>query len=147
MTGQRGHGGAQTLPVRTAFRRYVLTGCALLLGDLALFLSLTHAGIAPAVAQAASRGAGAIFGFIAHKRYSFRHGGMDERGLLSQGSGYGALTLAGVALSPFILALALRLCGERLLVAKLAAEVVLAGLNFIAMRWLFRSQPRSAATP
>ncbi|PZX33990.1 conserved membrane hypothetical protein [Cupriavidus phytorum] len=146
MTGQRGHGGAQTLLVRTTFGRYVLTGCALLLADLALFLLLAHAGIAPAAAQAVSRGAGAIVGFIAHKRYSFRHGGVDARSLVSQGSGYGALTLAGVALSPLILTLALWLSGERLLVAKLAVEVVLAGLNFVAMRWLFRPHPHPAAT-
>lgn len=147
MTGQRGHGSTHTPPARAAFGRYVLTGCALLLADLALFLALTHAGIAPAAAQAASRGTGAIIGFVAHKCYSFRHGGVDARGLLSQGGGYGALTLAGVALSPIILALALRLCGERLLVAKLAAEVVMAGLNFMAMRWLFRPRQRCAATP
>ncbi|SOY64615.1 GtrA family protein [Cupriavidus taiwanensis] len=145
MTSRHRRGGVQALPVRTTFGRYVLTGCALLLADVALFLSLTHAGVAPAAAQVASRGAGAIVGFVAHKGYSFRHGGVAAHGLLSQGGGYGVLTLAGVALSPVVLALALRLCGERLLVAKLAAEVVMAGLNFVAMRWLFRA--RAASTP
>lgn len=145
MTGQHRHGGVHALPVRTTFGRYVVTGCALLLADIALFLSLTHAGVAPAAAQAASRGAGAIIGFVAHKGYSFRHGGVDAHGLLSQGGGYGVLTLAGVALSPVVLTLALRLCGERLLVAKLAAEVVMAVVNFVAMRWLFRA--RAAGTP
>ena len=143
MTGRHRHRGVHARPVRTTFGRYVLTGCGLLLVDLALFLSLAHAGVAPAAAQVASRVAGAIIGFVAHRGYSFRHGGVDAHGLLSQGGGYGVLTLAGVAFSPVVLALALRCCGERLLLAKAAAEVVMAGLNFIAMRWLFRARPAS----
>lgn len=133
--------------MRTAFGRYLLTGSALFLTDLALFLSLTCAGIAPGAAQLASRGTGALIGFIAHKRYVFASVGATGRRLFWQGGGYGLLMLAGVLLSPFVLALMLWLSTGRLLIAKLGAEVLMACLNFVAMRWLFRARAPRAGAP
>ncbi|EYS85228.1 hypothetical protein CF68_12745 [Cupriavidus sp. SK-4] len=126
---------------------YLLTGGALFLADLVLFLSLTYASVAPAAAQAVSRGVGALIGFFAHQRYAFRHAGKRRRGLLSRGGGYGALMLVGVLLSPVVLSLMLWLSGERLLIAKLAAEAVMAAFNFVVLRWLFVGRPGHTGTP
>jgi putative flippase GtrA len=127
--------------------RYLIVGGVLFAVDLAVFLLLFEVlGVAPAVAQLAARGSGALIGFFAHRHYTFRAALPSPRfGLGIQGGGYLSVALATFFLSPVVLVLALDALGSRAIPAKIVTEAVLVTLTYLAMRFLFGRAVRTGS--
>lgn len=128
------------------FRRYLLAGAALFLLDLAVFLALTRFGSSSiSMAQWISRATGAAVGFAVHKRFSFADKHAWPRRPRGQAWAYGALTIAGIVLSPLVLGQVAALTGYRMVPTKIIAEAVMIGFNFVVMRRIFRQREKRAA--
>jgi putative flippase GtrA len=118
---------------------YLLAGLAQLALDWALFVVLSHAGVALALANFAGRVCGAALGFWLNGRYTFSDGGrarLERRHLLRFVPAWLALT----ALSTLLLMLVERQFNlQAAWLAKPAVEALVAAIGFVVWRqWVFR---------
>lgn len=118
---------------------FLLAGLAQLLLDWALFVALSHAGLALVAANLAGRVAGAVLGFWLNGRFTFADAGRArlERGHLGR---FVLAWLALTALSTALLALlAQRYDLQAAWLAKPAVEALMAAIGFLVWRqWVFR---------
>lgn len=130
------------------FLRYLAVGGTLFVIDFALFLVLVRgAGVDLRAAQAISRSAGAAVGFFGHRYLSFRASG-DRAAFhwVGQGVGYAvAAAILNVVVSPFVVWAMFVVLADRLVLAKLASDAVMALVSYVLLRAVFRT--RRAETP
>ena len=122
--------------------RYLVIGGMLFLVDLSVFLLLKRLGLPTSLAQLSSRSVGALLGFVAHKRITFRN--VDNRSsvLALQGGGYLLATLLTILISPFVVSGIEILIPRQLVVVKIVSEILMVIASYLAMRIVFRS-PRA----
>lgn len=128
--------------IRHRLVRYLLVGGALFALDAAVFWALVRlGGWDVRAAQLVSRTTGAAAGFLGHRLFTFREPGKAHaHGLASQGTGYLAVTLLNIAVSPFVVQAAVWALPFSLLLAKVAAEVVMVTETFLLLRLVFRQK-------
>lgn len=118
---------------------FLLAGLAQLLVDWALFVALSHAGLALVAANLAGRVAGAALGFWLNGRFTFADGGKArlERAHLGRFLvAWLVLTAASTALLSLI---ASRYDLQAAWLAKPAVEALMATIGFLVWRqWVFR---------
>jgi putative flippase GtrA len=122
--------------------RYVLVGGFLFLVDVSVFLALVKgAGVGLGLAQVVSRTAGAATGFLLHRAWTFAGDGEHRLSLPFQGSGFVALNLVNIAISPLVVTGVDHLFHFPLLVTKIVSEALIVGESFVMLRWIFRRTP------
>ena len=118
--------------------RYGLVGGVVVASDFAVFtLILLGFPGAHLVANMAGKAAGAMVGFILHKRFTFSWEQKDGAG--RQALSYLAVFLANIASSSLLLWLLVDVAGLNAFIAKIFVDGVVIATSFIASRlWVYR---------
>jgi len=124
--------------------RYLITGLGLYLVDFLTFIALAVGlQVHVAMSQFIARATGALVGFVAHRHYTFRENrDRPAWGLAAQGSGYLAVSLVTLALSPVLIMVTMAITGGHKVAAKLLAEPVLVLIAYVGLRTVFRARQR-----
>ncbi len=113
--------------------RYVLVGGVVYLCDLAVFaLLLAAAPAAHLAANLAGRLAGAAVGFVLHRQFTFSWAQRDGRA--RQALAYASVLIANIAVSTFLLWLAVDRAGIDPLAARIMVDAVVIAAAFVAGR-------------
>jgi putative flippase GtrA len=123
------------------FSRYLVVGGGAFLIDFACFMLLVKGlGFLPEIAQVFSRTAGAAFGYLGHKKFSFAQPKTSTKATVVHATGYVIIFLVGLGLSPLILWSTLHALTRSLVLAKITTEIVMVIVNFTALKILFTGQ-------
>ncbi|MDS4022451.1 MAG: GtrA family protein [Candidatus Competibacter sp.] len=124
------------------FSRYLVTGGLLFLIDLAVFLALVRlGGFEPALAQPIGRATGAIAGFFGHRYITFFQNRDNPRhDIVVQGSGYLAVSVAMLLITPFVLLFFLYISGGDLVAAKVLTEIFAVIAVYLSLRFVFAAK-------
>lgn len=121
--------------------RYFISGGALFMVDLAVFLTLRLLLEVPSpLAQFCSRTTGATLGFALHKLFTFRNRDRDRTAIVMQGTGYAANTIFTILFSPAVVVFFEYLLPGRLVLVKLLTEAVMICETYLALRFIFKSR-------
>ncbi len=122
--------------------RYALTGFALYALDFSVFFVLTVVGgVHVAVSQFVARSVGAIAGFYGHRSFTFQENRRDPAlGLAAQWSAYTIVSAATIFASPLFIMIAMRVTGDRQLLAKVVTEPFLVLMAYVGLRFVFRAR-------
>ena len=124
------------------FAKDLTIGGLSFLVDFSVFLILINfLDYGPKLAQGSSRTAGALFGLLGHKYFSFARTGNNtsiKPLTIHEIGGYVGIAVAGILLSPFLLDLILLVFPGKIVISKFIVEAIMLCLNFFAMKFVFR---------
>lgn len=93
------------------------------------------------LAQIISRSVGATVGFYGHKYFTFQSD--QQGGLIQQGGYYAIITIFNITFSPVVVHIALMMTGDKIIAAKIIAEIFLVMETFILLRTVFMSKRKT----
>ncbi len=129
--------------LNSTFLRFVLTGGLLFLVDFSVVLALVlQLNLHPALAQFIGRSCGSVLGYFLHQWFTFPISEVNTERPLSAGwrrTGYIALTVVAITISPAVLMAFLTIFNGWLALAKVFTDGAMIVLTFFAMKTLFQS--------
>ena len=129
--------------LNSTFSRFLLIGGLLFLVDFSIVLTLVlQMNLHPALAQLIGRSCGAVFGYFLHQWFTFPISEVNTDRRFSSGwgrTGYIAITVVSITVSPAVLMFFLSIFSGWLAVAKVLTDSSMIVLTFLAMKNLFHS--------
>lgn len=119
---------------------YLCTGGVVYAIDFAIFFVLVMvAGLNAPAAQFLARSVGAAAGYFGHRNFTFRENRAEPAlGPAGQWAGYVTVAVATIVASPLCIMIAMRLTGDRELLAKVMTEPLLIAMSYAGLRFVFR---------